>query len=125
MEEHQSDKTTEPQYRLRSITSWMEEHLAEALSLSQLAERAGVSEYHFNRWFKRTIGLPPSQYQIALRLDRAKRLLRETNLDLIDIANEVGYVNASDFARLFRKASGMTPNDYRQSLHENEESLTK
>ena len=93
----------------------MEDNLTEEFSLGKLAEQAGMSEYHFNRLFKRSIGLPPSQYQIALRLDRAKKLLRETKLDVIDVANEVGYINASHFTRLFRKVSGMTPSDYRKS----------
>ena len=114
-EESKEDKSRLPNYKLKNITSWMEDNLTEEFSLGKLAEQAGMSEYHFNRLFKRSIGLPPSQYQIALRLDRAKKLLRETKLDVIDVANEVGYINASHFTRLFRKVSGMTPSDYRKS----------
>jgi AraC family transcriptional regulator len=108
------DNSALPAYKLKNITQWMNEHLAQEFSLARLAQQAGMSEYHFNRLFKRAIGLPPSQYQIKLRLDRARQLLRETKRDVIDIANEVGYANASHFARLFRKASGMTPSEYRK-----------
>lgn len=103
-----------PGFKLRRITDWMAEHLAEEFSLARLAEQAGMSEFHFNRLFKRATGVPPSQYQIKLRLDAARRLLRETKKSVITIANEVGYSNPSHFAQLFRKETGLSPTDYRR-----------
>jgi AraC family transcriptional regulator len=103
-----------PGFKLRRITDWMAEHMAEDFSLARLAERAGISEFHFNRLFKRATGVPPSQYQIKLRLDAARRLLRETKKSVITIAIEVGYSNPSHFARLFRKATGLSPTNYRR-----------
>ena len=92
----------------------MAEHMAEEFSLARLAEQAGMSEFHFNRLFKRATGVPPSQYQIKLRMDAARRLLRETKKSVITIAIEVGYANPSHFARLFRKENGLSPTDYRR-----------
>ncbi|MFT3830273.1 MAG: AraC family transcriptional regulator [Opitutaceae bacterium] len=103
-----------PGFKLRRITDWMAEHLAEEFCLARLAERAGMSEFHFNRLFKRATGVPPSQYQIRLRLDAARRLLRETERSVITVANDVGYSNPSHFARLFRKETGLSPSDYRR-----------
>jgi AraC family transcriptional regulator len=103
-----------PGFKLRRVTDWMAEHLAEEFSLPRLAEQAGISEFHFNRLFKRATGMPPSQYQIKLRLDAARRLLRETKKSVITIANEVGYSNPSHFAQLFRKETGLSPSDYRR-----------
>ena len=103
-----------PGFKLRRITDWMAEHLAEEFCLARLAEQAGMSEFHFNRLFKRATGVPPSQYQIRLRLDTARRLLRETDRSVITIANDVGYTNPSHFARLFRKDTGLSPSDYRR-----------
>jgi AraC family transcriptional regulator len=103
-----------PGFRLRRVTDWMAEHLAEEFSLPRLAEQAGMSEFHFNRLFKRATGVPPSQYQIKLRLDAARRLLRETKKSVISIANEVGYSNPSHFAQLFRKETGLAPTEYRR-----------
>jgi len=103
-----------PGFKLRRVTDWMAEHLAEEFSLPRLAEQAGMSEFHFNRLFKRATGVPPSQYQIRLRLDAARRLLRETKKSVITIANEVGYSNPSHFAQLFRKETGLPPTDYRR-----------
>ncbi|EJM72751.1 helix-turn-helix domain-containing protein [Pseudomonas sp. GM55] len=103
-----------PAFKLRRITAWMAEHLAEEFSLALLAEQAGMSEYHFNRLFKRAVGIAPSQYQIKLRIDTARRLLRETEMTVITIANEVGYSNPSHFSRIFRKDTGFSPSDYRR-----------
>jgi len=103
-----------PGFKLRRITDWMAEHMAEEFSLARLAEQAGMSEFHFNRLFKRATSVPPSQYQIKLRMDAARRLLRETKKSVITIAIEVGYSNPSHFARLFRKETGLSPTDYRR-----------
>ena len=82
--------------------------------LARLAKQADMSVFHFNRLFKRATGLPPSQYHIRLRLDTARRLLRETDRSVIEVANEVGYSNPSHFAQLFRKDPGLSPSDYRR-----------
>lgn len=103
-----------PGFKLRRVTDWMGEHLAEEFSLARLAEQAGMSEFHFNRLFRRATGLPPSQFQIRLRLEAARRLLRETDRSIITIANDVGYTNPSHFAQLFRKETGLSPTAYRR-----------
>jgi AraC family transcriptional regulator len=103
-----------PAFKLRRVTEWMAEHLAEEFSLARLAAQVAMSESHFNRLFKRATGVPPSQYHIRLRMDVARRLLRETARSVIEIGNEIGYSNPSHFARLFRKETGLTPSDYRR-----------
>ena len=103
-----------PGFKLRRVTDWMTEHLTEEFSLPRLAEQAGMSEFHFNRLFKRATGVPPSQYQIKLRLDAARCLLRETKKSVITIANDIGYSNPSHFAQLFRKETGLSPTEYRR-----------
>jgi len=110
----QLDASSLPAYKLRLVTLWMSEHLAEPFSLAALANIAGISDSHFNRLFKKATGVPPSQYQIRLRIDTARRMLRETDASIVDIANEVGYANPSHFAQLFRKETGLTPSDYRR-----------
>jgi len=109
-----NDTASLPGFKLRRVTDWMAEHLSEEFSLARLAEQAAMSEFHFNRLFKRATGIPPSQYQIRLRLDAARRLLRETKKSVITIANDVGYSNPSHFAQLFRKETGLSPSDYRR-----------
>jgi AraC family transcriptional regulator len=101
-----------PGFKLRRITDWITDHMTKEFNLSRLAEQAGVSEFYFNRLFKRAIGMPPSQYYIKLRIDTARRLLRETTKSVITIANDVGY--SSHFARLFRKGTGLSRSDHRR-----------
>ncbi len=113
-DEARGETSALPGFKLRRVTDWMEEHLAEEFSLARLAEQAGMSEFHFNRLFKRATGVPPSRYQIKLRMNTARRLLRETTKRVITIANEVGYSTPSHFAQLFRKETGLAPRDYRR-----------
>jgi AraC family transcriptional regulator len=108
------DGSALPAYKLRLVTLWMSEHLAEPFSLATLANIAGISEFHFNRLFRKAAGLPPSQYHIKLRMESARRLLRETTTSIVAIANEVGYSNPSHFSQQFRKETGLTPSDYRR-----------
>jgi AraC family transcriptional regulator len=103
-----------PGFKLRKVRAMMVAHLADALSLIRLAREAGMSEFHFSRAFKRTTGLTPSQYFIDLRLEKARRLLRETNRSAIEIGLEVGYTSPSHFARIFRREVGLSPSDYRR-----------
>ena len=113
-EDARGETSALPGFKLRRVTDWMAEHLAEEFSLARLAVQAGMSEFHFNRLFKRATGVPPSQYQIRLRMDLARRLLRESQKSVIAVANDVGYSNPSHFAQLFRKETGLSPTIYRR-----------
>lgn len=110
------DASSLPAFKLRRATDWMAQHLSEEFSLTRVAEQTGMSVFHFTRLFKRATGMPPSQFQIKLRVDAARRLLRETSRSVIAIGNEVGYSNPSHFARIFRKETGLTPSDYRKQI---------
>jgi AraC family transcriptional regulator len=103
-----------PGYKLRQITDWMAGHLAEDFNLDQLAARAGLSKFYFNRLFKSAMNMSPSRYQITLRMDEARRLLRETKKSVVEVALDVGYANPSHFAQLFRRETGLAPSDYRR-----------
>jgi AraC family transcriptional regulator len=103
-----------PGFKLRQITDWMAEHAAEELSLDRLAAQAGLSKFHFQRLFKAATGVSPSRYHINLRLNEARRLLRETKMSVVDVALEVGYADPSNFARLFRRENGLSPSEYRR-----------
>ena len=103
-----------PGYKLRQITDWLAEHVAEEFNLDRLAAQAGLSKFYFNRLFKSAMGVSPSRCQINLRMDKAKRLLRETKKSVVDVALDVGYANPSHFAQLFRRETGLAPSDYRR-----------
>ncbi len=103
-----------PGYKLRQITDWMAEHVAEEFNLDRLAAQAGLSKFYFNRLFKSAMNMSPSRYHIRLRMDVARRLLRETKRSVVEIALDVGYANPSHFAQLFRREAGLAPSDYRR-----------
>jgi AraC family transcriptional regulator len=103
-----------PGFKLRKVSDLMVTNLAEEFSLIQLAREAEMSEFHFSRVFKRTTGFTPSQYFIHLRMERACRLLRETNKSVIEIGLEVGYTSPSHFAQIFRREVGISPTEYRR-----------
>jgi AraC family transcriptional regulator len=111
--ESKSGSPSLPGFKLRQITDWMAENLAEEFNLDRLAARAGLSKFYFNRLFKNALGVTPSHYQMNLRMDAAKRLLRETKKSVVEIALDVGYANPSHFAQLFKRETGLSPSDYR------------
>ncbi|WP_164708119.1 helix-turn-helix domain-containing protein, partial [Pseudomonas viridiflava] len=70
----------------RQLVEYIETHLADPLSLGQLAGLCALSEYHFARMFRESFGLPPHQYLLARRQEQARRLLRTTGKPLGEIA---------------------------------------
>ncbi|MBO4837067.1 MAG: helix-turn-helix domain-containing protein [Clostridia bacterium] len=83
------------------------------ISLISVARHIGMSPAHFCTVFSQIVGRPFIAYLTALRMQRAKELLRGTNMRLSDIAMEIGYNEPNYFSHVFRKTEGMTPKEYR------------
>ncbi|RIX50271.1 AraC family transcriptional regulator [Paenibacillus nanensis] len=83
--------------------------------IDTLAALAIRSRYHFIRSFKELTGLTPYQYVLQLRIEEAKRLLKATKLTVTEISFSLGFSSVSQFQRLFAKASGATPSDFRRA----------
>ena len=98
---------------LRRVSTYIEEHLAEDLSLSELAAAAYLSSYHFARLFKASTGFAPHQYVIGRRIERAKLFLSTTNWSLTAIAHAVGFAHESHLALHFKRLTGLLPSSYR------------
>lgn len=98
------------------VVEYIEENLAEPVSLATLAELAQLSPFHFSRAFKQSFGLPPHRYHTSRRIELAKVLLARPGLSVTDIALRIGYSETSSFTAVFRKLTGRTPTDYRRSL---------
>ncbi len=92
----------------------MHDHLHELLTLEDLASVACLSPYHFNRIFRRLIGIPPGEFLSALRFQAARRLLLSTPLSVTDICFEVGYTSTSSFTTRFTQMVGLPPRLLRQ-----------
>jgi AraC family transcriptional regulator len=117
---HYASASSAPQFtgglsgqRLRRVLAFIAENYESDLSLAELALVAGMSAFHFAREFKRTTGLPPHQYLIKFRVERAKALLAESEMPLVEVSSRAGFSHQSHFTRLFRKLTGMTPQSYR------------
>jgi AraC family transcriptional regulator len=94
--------------------AYIEEHLDAGLSLEQLAAAAHLSVYHFARQFKAAIGLPPHQYVINRRVERARQLLQAgTDLSLAEVAAGAGFSDQSQLTHHFKRLVGVTPGQFR------------
>ena len=102
--------------RLRRVRDYVEAHLDDDLSLTVLADIACLSPYHFSRSFKEATGIGPQRYVIQRRLERAKRLLRQTGQPLALIAQEAGFADQSHLTQMFRREMGITPGRFRAAL---------
>ncbi len=102
--------------RLKRVRDYIETHLDDRLTLSDLAGVACLSPYHFSRSFKQAVGVGPQRYVMQRRLERAKTLMRRTNEPLAEIAQQVGFSDQSDLTSIFRRETGVTPSRYRAAL---------
>ena len=100
----------------RRLCDYIESHLAQPLTLGELAGIAALSEFHLARMFRASFGLPPAAWIAQRRLERARALLRTTALPLAQVAEQCGYANASHFSHRFRESVGVAPTVFRQAV---------
>lgn len=89
-------------------------HLTDPPNLVDLARRVGTNKQRLTQIFRQHVGMSAFEYLQELRLERGRSLLRDTDLQVRLIAEQVGYRNAGDFTRAFRRHFGVTPRQYRQ-----------
>src|SRR5262249_44329760 len=103
-----------PRGRLRAVAEYIEGHLDASRTLEQMAAVARLTPYHFARQFKAATGLPPHQYVIRRRVERAKQLLQaKTGLSLAEVAAHAGFSDQSQLCRHFKRLVGVTPGWFR------------
>ena len=88
----------------------------QGIALEVVAQEVGMSRYHFSRVFKESMGLSPINYIVRQRIERAKKLLAETDLPIADIALQAGFSGQSHFTTFFRKLVGLTPRSFRRAM---------
>lgn len=91
-------------------------HIGEKVGMDEMARRLGLNPTHFSRLFKIETGLTYIEFVTKLKMERAQELLNQTNITIVDIAEQLGYDNVSYFIKLFRNFSGMTPVEYRKLI---------
>ncbi|WP_244193045.1 helix-turn-helix transcriptional regulator [Paenibacillus taichungensis] len=80
----------------------MELHATEGISVQQVADFAGVHRSYFSNMFTTQVGLPPLKYMQRIRMDKAKQLLKDTDVTVTEIALSLGYPNLYSFTRAFK-----------------------
>jgi AraC-like DNA-binding protein len=104
--------------RLLRVRDLIDRAYASPLDLAALARSAHVSESHFSRSFAAAFGVTPHRYLLTTRLERAKALLRDTDLSVTEVCWEVGFTSLGSFSTQFRRFVGASPSAYRVRGHD-------
>jgi AraC-like DNA-binding protein len=97
---------------LRRARDAVDRRYAEDLDLTELADLAGMSRFHFLRCFAATYGLTPGAYLAQRRVERAQQLLRSTRLSVTEVCDRVGYASLGSFSSRFSALVGVSPSAY-------------
>ncbi|HEY7578480.1 MAG TPA: AraC family transcriptional regulator [Acetobacteraceae bacterium] len=113
---HGETRARVPIGQLSRAIDFMEANLQHSIGLPAIAAATCLSPSHFARQFGAIVGRAPHQYLMQLRIERAERLLRETETSLVDIALACGFANQEHMTRLFKRSKGTTPAAYRKAV---------
>ena len=101
--------------RIRKMLSYIQENYMKSIQIQDIADSASISKRECLRCFQQVIKTSPKQYIIDLRIRKAKELLSETNMQLLEICEACGFQDQSYFTKMFRKITGITPGKWRKS----------
>ncbi|MEH7276151.1 response regulator transcription factor [Neobacillus vireti] len=101
-----------------SIRHYLDQHYASEISLTTLSTLFHINSAHLSETFKHHVGQNFSDYLVTLRMDKAKQLLKDKQLKIIDVSNLVGFSNSGYFSTVFKKHFGQTPVEFRNSIGE-------
>jgi AraC family transcriptional regulator len=102
--------------RLRRVTELVYSKIEEELTLDEMAQCAGLSAAHFSEMFRKSTGESPHQFLLRRRVERAKEMLREAEMRILDVAVACGFKTQQHFARVFRRTCGVSPTEYRYEV---------
>lgn len=103
---------------INSIVRYMQNHLAEEINLSVLAEEFHFSTQYISQLFKSEIGVNFLAYLTNIRMEKAKKLLLSTPLSIADVSEQSGYSDYRVFTKVFKKSEGVTPSQFRREFLE-------
>ncbi|MCU0535760.1 MAG: AraC family transcriptional regulator [Hydrococcus sp. Prado102] len=103
-----------PEYQLAQAIEYINEYLSQDIKLTDLATLLDMSQFHFSRRFKQSMGISPHQYLIGQRVEKAKQLLARSDLSIAEVAIECGFNSQSHLGQWFRQLTGMTPKAYQK-----------
>lgn len=100
---------------IREAIQFMQQYYAANLSINDICNLIYLSPCHFKRLFKECTGMTPYRYLLDIRLGKAKELLRSTDHSIEDVAKQCGFVNAGHFAVAFKRATNLSPSEFRKA----------
>jgi AraC-like DNA-binding protein len=109
----QAGRTSLLRQKMLMTADWIRANCRETITLKDMAEVAGYSEYYVSREFRRVMGLSPIEYLLECRIVQAKQLLTSTDWTMKRIAERLGFSQSSYFIRKFRESQGITPDHFR------------
>ena len=109
-------KHTYSEQRVQALIASLPASCDQQWTLAQMAEHCGIQRTQLGKIFQKLTGSTPMEYLFRIRMERAKTLLRETDIKIIDIAFECGYGTSQYFANTFKQAVGATPSEYRKHI---------
>ena len=115
-------KKTEPkpinEQRVKDVLSFIHRNYGQKITLQDIADSVFVSKGECCRFFKKSVKMSPYDYLINYRINESMKLLKGSNSSILDIAERVGFNNVSHYIQIFRKKTGLTPHEYRNSKQE-------
>lgn len=112
----QEEELPQDERPINGITRYLQEHLSEDVSLAVLSEEFHLNAQYISQLFKSEIGVGFLTYLTGIRMERAKKLLLSTSLSVADVAEQSGYGDYRVFTKVFKKAEGVTPSQYRRDF---------
>ena len=103
-----------PTARLKRVLEYVESNLDKNITLTELARVANMSLYYFAVLFRQSAGLSPHRYVLSKRVERAKELLHDPKLSVLDVSMNVGFEHQNNFARAFRRMTGVSPTEFKR-----------
>ena len=101
---------------VKNALAYLEEHYAEKITLSDLADKVYVSQWHLSKLLNKHMGQNFSEILNTIRMNKAKELLKTPSLRIADVAEEVGFLDVAHFSKVFKKLEGMSANEYRNTI---------
>jgi AraC family transcriptional regulator len=102
--------------QVRLVIDYIEAHLSERPRISDLAALVNLTRYHFMRSFRQAVGVPPHQFMIGRRVERAKEMLSDQSQTIAGVASQTGFSTQLQLTRAFRRVVGTTPSEFRRHI---------
>jgi two-component system response regulator YesN len=118
-EHKQTNAQQHSHHIVQRVRHYIDQNLGGDLSLTRIGEWISLNPYYLSRLFKQLTGDNLTETIMEVRLERAKQLLLDTNLRIVDIAAQVGFESNAYFHRFFKKATHLTPQEFRESVKSN------